>query len=508
MPCHDLHVVACVVSMEAAVICVICGQPIEQSPSVTLTEKGCVGINKASEARKDKICCVAGQQAHQECRRKYCHPRNISRATKAEDSCSTSATESHALRSSEKSQFQFSSDCFFCAQPAINRRKRKSKDVVAVRTIELKDSILAICHQHGDSWAAAVQARIMSVHDLHAADAVYHHLCSNNFRTNKQIPAAFQNETSFAKKLKLGRPQLQERADAFLEAVRYLEENDDKQITVPDLIRHMEDSLVESNHSAYSPQHMKQKLQELYGDRIIITEINGKPNVVTFRSTAEAVLQDFYHQEKKECDAEVEKLRVVETAAKLIRNDIKSIQTSNSVYPTSEEMLSEDACINFLPETLKVLLEKLIIGKPSSPFLPHITSITFFTGSTARKKIASIGQAIMQAVRPRVLLVPLQIGLGVQLHHHYASRFLIDSLHHHGFCCSYQQVQEFERSAAFSRGTDIPNFNNQFLQYIADNADHNIQTLDGNNTFHGMGMIAVVTLGLRARLAFQGSKFR
>ncbi len=45
-------------------------------------------------------------------------------------------------------------------------------------------------------------------------------------------------------------------------------------------------------------------------------------------------------------------------------------------------------------------------------------------------KIASIGQVVMQATRPRVILTPLQLGLGVQLHHRFASRFLIDTLHH------------------------------------------------------------------------------
>lgn len=74
-------------------------------------------------------------------------------------------------------------------------------------------------------------------------------------------------------------------------------------------------------------------------------------------------------------------------------------------------------------------------------------------------KIASIGQAIMQAARPRVLLAPLQVGLGVQLHHHFASHFLIDSLHNYGFCCMLlvgQEVHHFERNAAISHGTDIP----------------------------------------------------
>ena len=29
----------------------------------------------------------------------------------------------------------------------------------------------------------------------------------------------------------------------------------------------------------------------------------------------------------------------------------------------------------------------------------------------------------------------------------------------------------------------------QCLQYVADNVDHNIATLDGHGTFHGMGII-------------------
>ena len=190
---------------------------------------------------------------------------------------------------------------------------------------------------------------------------------------------------------------------------------------------------------------------------------------------------------------------LIETAAKLIKNDTKVIETSNTAYPTCEEIASEDACIDFLPETLRVLLEQLIVGKPYNYSRYSLSLITFsFLGSAAKIKIASVGQAIVQAVHPHVLLAPLQIGLAVPLHHHYASRFLVDSLHHLGFCCSYQQVQEFERSAAFSHGTDIPNFSDQSVQYVADNMDHNIQTLDGNDTFHGMGMITTVTPGVRS----------
>ena len=54
----------------------------------------------------------------------------------------------------------------------------------------------------------------------------------------------------------------------------------------------------------------------------------------------------------------------------------------------------------------------------------------------------------------------------------------------------------FERSASVAQGTEIPNLTtNNFVQYSGDNVDHNVRSLDGNGTFHGMGIIAMVTPG-------------
>lgn len=100
----------------------------------------------------------------------------------------------------------------------------------------------------------------------------------------------------------------------------------------------------------------------------------------------------------------------------------------------------------------------------------------------------------MQGARPRVLLVPIQLGLGIQLHHHFASKFLTETYNHHGFCCFYSEVQKYERSAAKKLGTDIPGITSRhFVQFVAGNVDHNLNTLDGLNTFHGMGIMAAVT---------------
>ena len=254
--------------MEASEICVFCNQPCEEAPSTTLTEKGCRGINRLVQQGKtvsavylgNRYTCNAGKNTVTQV--KFPKPQmNLSRLVVLQQLKVTCSDQQR------RCSLNLTLIAFFCGQQAINQAKRKSPKVISVRTIELKEKILAVCRQRGDSWGATVQARILPVHDLHAVDAVYHHICSNNFQTNKQNPAVHQTETSCVKKLKLGRPE-QERTDAFLEVVSYIEENDDEQITISDLIRRMVDDLIESDYSEYGPQHMKMKLQELYGDRI------------------------------------------------------------------------------------------------------------------------------------------------------------------------------------------------------------------------------------------------
>ena len=140
--------------------------------------------------------------------------------------------------------------------------KRKGFDVISVRTIELKDTVLTVCQERNDSWAHSVLARILSAHGLHAADAIYHKACDINFRTMRQIPTSFRKEKLCTKKVKLGRPEELDRTEAFLEVAKFLEENDDEQITISNLISKMEVILDGSEYSAYSRVHMYSKLKE------------------------------------------------------------------------------------------------------------------------------------------------------------------------------------------------------------------------------------------------------
>ena len=104
---------------------------------------------------------------------------------------------------------------------------------------------------------------------------------------------------------------------------------------------------------------------------------------------------------------------------------MKMVETSKINYPSVNDINSIDKNVDFIPISLRIFLRKLFLEKNSDT------------------KIASIGQAIIQATRPRVLIAPLQVGLAVQMHHHFGSKFLIDSLNSHGFCSSYSEVKKF-----------------------------------------------------------------
>jgi len=155
---------------------------------------------------------------------------------------------------------------------------------------------LKACQEQADSWSDVVEAHILHVHDLHAADTVYHQACSVNFCTKKHIPTA-QIDTEASERSKLGCLQEDKRVGAFLEVASYLEDNDDEQITINDLIDLKQEN---TDYNAYSYIYMKSKLQEHFGERIVQTEINGKPNVLTFRTTARKVLQDYYSKQQQQ----------------------------------------------------------------------------------------------------------------------------------------------------------------------------------------------------------------
>ena len=107
----------------------------------------------------------------------------------------------------------------------------------------------------------------------------------------------------------------------------------------------------------YSPKHLKGKLLEDFDGRIMISNVNGKQDVVTFVTTAAFILDNFHDKQNKNIDSIRERMEIVKSAAEIIRNDVKSLQSNLTKYPFTTEIVDHDSVI---PGTLSLFLSNLI----------------------------------------------------------------------------------------------------------------------------------------------------
>ena len=470
--------------------CIFCLKPIlEQEKSVILTQKGVDGILKACDEREDNLSVIVGQSVHTLCRARYINPKTVLLQKKRRNENKDEDGE-HSLRSD--SSFSYKDNCILCGCPDIYDGKKQDYKLIPVRTMDFGDKLLQACESFPGAWADDVRGRVLFANDLPAADAVYHSACNINFRTGRSIPKKIDVGETYVpwKRKKLsrsGRPKDIERHEAFLMTMEYFQNNDDETVSVQDLMEKMRELLCDTGVEPYGLTHMKNEIQQHFNEKVVITANQGKENIVTLHTTASQIIDKFHQESTK--DEDQEKKLIIESAAKLIKQDIKEVKQVKDIYPDLED-LSTETCLQFIPQSLLQFLQSLLSGKK------------------ADNKIASIGQALMQAVRPNAITAPLQLGLGVQMHHLFQSKILVDSLNKHGFCSSYSEVKMFERSAAVAQKTDITGeiSEGSFLQYSADNIDHNLQSIDGYGTFHGMGIISMITPAVKHSLTIQRVK--
>ena len=110
-----------------------------------------------------------------------------------------------------------------------------------------------------------------------------------------------------------------------------------------------------------------------------------------------------------------------------------------------------------------------------------------------RAKTRNLPQCIVKATK-RDTIPPLLFDLGVDLDQTIGSKWLVRHLSRLGFSITPDEVTLY-RQSVLEADTETPTTlsNGAFIQWSADNVDHNLATLDGNNTFHGMGIVASVT---------------
>ena len=281
--------------------CIVCFQDLDNGEKTFhISVKGSVSFNLASVARETpSVKVLPEQRLHSACRRNHTDKKRIDILIKKRKSDSSVDDLSPPVLRSKEPQFRFRDHCFLCGTDAVPT----DGDVFQVRTWDLQRSIVKACDERkdDDSWAEAVRARLIFGRDLPAVDAVYHQVCSVNFRTGKQLPLRYRTHDhgKSIKVPKMGRRQDLSREEAFLLVVDDLRENDDERTTVSDLVEKM----LFITPTPYSAKYMRQKLEQHLGDAIVITNINGGHDVVTYRTTAANILQDFYDAPKLDDEA-------------------------------------------------------------------------------------------------------------------------------------------------------------------------------------------------------------
>lgn len=450
--------------------CFICGGQLGNGETVTVKDKGFNSLRAYSERRKDgKFKELTGLNAltvHVACRKTYTRAQSVEADLKRSEVVaeSTPSTSSLVSLRSKVPEFEFAKKCLFCAQdiPSDYLKKENKKPidkripVYNVRTITVKDSILDAAEKRSDVWGQEVKDRIIHTADLVAADAQYHQPCFVSFFKPPKGGKCANHPSD-------------EVTDAMNKIFSFIESGDECQFTMTDLINSV---------TGYVPTErtIKKRLIENYGDDILISVQKKKVTTICFRDTGYKILTNAWYNARNTDDQE-ERLRIVRTAAEIVREDIRSKVYDTTSYPPSNDFLQN--LTDDVPESLDLFLKGVVSKNRKGD------------AAAQDKKCVPIAHAIIAATRPRSFLSPLQLALALFLYRRFGSKNLVSMVSNLGFCASYKQAQALEISAVLQSQPIIkPGL---FCQFVFDNADCNVNTIDGSNTFHSMGGIACIT---------------
>ena len=454
-------------------VCVICLSEFseETGARVTVHEKGLATLLRCCQATGNQqleeylLSCPEHVYVHAACRLAFIKKRSTGEADLS--GSDHQKIPQKKLRSAEYT-FNWKTCCFLCGTPVVSDdRHPVSGEFHSASTLELHSSMLDVCHRRMDQWALEVESRLHTCSDLVAAEAVYHQTCSCLFRTGRQKQDCSQDMN------KRGLPPNTAQSETFEEMCRLLENSCDSALfSVCELRLRMIDEHGED--SVYSCKQLKRKLLEQYGEHIFFAEVSGRKDVICLRNMAGYILSDKWYADRKGNTAD-ESRRIIEAAASLIKADIREQKYSTDTYPAPDGMHDLDLQTQWMPPLLFLLMQQLVPN--------HVQQL-------------SLGNALVQAVRPRSVISPVLFGVGVTMEHTFGSKWLVNELSRLGFSVLYDEVVRFKQSVlqdeVFSQSSLSP-YPSSFTQWVGDNVDHNTGTIDGRGSFHGMGVIAIST---------------
>lgn len=245
------------------------------------------------------------------------------------------------------------------------------------------------------------------------------------------------------------------------------------------MINDFKDAFPELNVPANKYFVMK-KLKAVLPENLYVASSRNRDPIICRSTIFDSIVIEHHSAKGNEKKT---RLQIIKDAAKVISEEILSVECERNFYPPAPDFF-ENLDKN-IPESLITLLVNIIFyGKGVKK---NEEAYRF------NKKVLAISHAIVSATKPKHYKSTLLIGLAANLYHLFGSRNLIEMLSCLGFYASYHEISIFQASIIKAINDDKgPSYSNCFSQFSFDNADHNVATLNGMNTFHYMGGIRCV----------------
>lgn len=308
-----------------------------------------------------------------------------------------------------------------------------------------KETIIDVCNKRGDTWGEDVRICVEgALSDLHAADARYHDVCRKNFMNERLIKSAAASKCT---SLIINR--------AFKLLVQEMNEDVAKTWESVSLYNQYESCQEER----LSRRYLIRRLQEHYGDSLLILSSPGVASIIMSRSRASEMMQivDYVNDD----NIALEKL------AKVVRKECEVHREKQEKFPTR---IFQDSLMDAASPTLMTFLSQINSKLDNTqPALLISNIITSLVANSA---------------------TDLQISLGVLV----CKKSLINHLNLWGVTCTYDEVKRFKASAAIASVTEksmkgISDASNELVQTVVDNFDCNISSTNGLKSTHSLAAL-------------------
>lgn len=196
---------------------------------------------------------------------------------------------------------------------------------------------------------------------------------------------------------------------------------------------------------------------------MIIVKDHGKETIYTFLDSGNNILRSNYKQTR------LSKENIIDMAATLVEDEIRWMICDASKYPKFSEMNQND----LVPPLLSKFLMRVIKSKSS-------------VQTTVERRCIAIAHSIIQAVRPRSFISPVLLAISVYVNTKLESRELVDVLSSLSFADDYREVMRLHDSLLPTEEESLQ-LVGDLINFIFDNADVNVRTLTGLDTWHALG---------------------